>query len=486
MKNLENYLKELQSIFPDIRKRLNAGAKEEEILQLETAAGCALPADFVELYRTFDGTDLSRETGFFAGLEFLPVKSVLLELDFFRRAEDELTAMGTRAIQEAPMCELCWIPFAFDGSRAFLVLDLSPAKSGKSGQIITVDYDFDQTYLLADGMDDFFGIMTGWLREGVLTVDAADEEEAFLMEASGHLFNSLEKLTEPAGEGSSVEISLPAGFWQKHYMCQAVAKSVLAKEKIMRLSNETVDCTLFGQMENLKELILHDCELVNFGSIAKAGQLKKLIMARCTFSGEGLMALAAAPALKELGLNVMDAFGLQKLSVIKTLKSLQVREVTGIKPEELAAFTGLWELRIERMGLHDGCFLTALKHLKKLDLCWHVLDDLDFLKALPKLTEFHLGAAARNEEGLFAVPKLVKLKNFIYPVVDVGIYKNHPCLENVGMAAGVRQDFEVFAGSRVREFTVCGDITEEQMQDLYQKMKQYVRIYSYSREFPHA
>ncbi|MDE7224209.1 MAG: SMI1/KNR4 family protein, partial [Acetatifactor sp.] len=438
-----------------------------------------------ELYRFFDGEG-QEETGFMAGFRFLSLKGVIYEYDFFKGLDEELTAMGTKAVKDAPLSELCYIPFAFDSSRAFLVVDLSPADGGKYGQIVAVDYDTDRTYLLADDMDEFFGRMTAWLDEGILIVSKENREEAFLMEASGHLFNSLEELSIQE-KSSETEIALPEGFWQERYKDKKVAKNVLDKVKTMLLTDKTVDCVLFGQMDNLKELIFHDCRLEHIEGIAKAQQLKKLIFARCTFDGEDLSALSQAPALKELSLNVMDASGLTALTGVKTLRSLSIREVTGIRPEEVEGFGKLQELSIENMGLHDGGFLGELKNLKKLDLHWHVMDNLDFLPVLTKLTEFHLAAPAASEEGLSAIKELTKLKEFIYPVRDLKVYAGHPNLEQVGMAAGGVQGFEAFAGSKVNSFMVCGSLMtggseDEEMERIAANMKQYVKIYSYGRQ----
>lgn len=504
MRNMEKYLLKLEPAFPGIRERLNAGADEAELVRLEEKTEHTLPEEFRELYLSFDGED-QRETGFMAGFMFLPLKSVLYEYEFFKGVDEELTAMGTRALKEEPLSELCYIPFAFDSSRAFLVVDLSPAPEGKSGQIVAVDYDCNRTYLLADSMDEFFGRMAAWLEEGILIVNTEDGQEAFLMEASGHLFNSLEKLSIQE-ESADTGIPLPAGFWQERYKNKSVAKQVLDKEKSLLIIKKTVDCALFGQMDNLKELILHDCRLEHLEGIAEAQQLKKLIFARCTFDGEDLSALSQAPALKELSLNVMDASGLASLAGLGTLRSLSIREITGMELEKLGDFGKLQELSIEGMGLHDGDFLKELRNLKKLDLHWQVMDNLDFLPALAKLTEFHLAAPAADEKGLAAVSELKKLKEFVYPVRDLKVYANHPNLVTVGMAPGGVQGFEAFAGSKVNSFIVCGSLTadnnkwnsyaseadgetcdtprseNEEMEQLEVKMGQYVKIYSYGRK----
>ncbi|MDE7324912.1 MAG: hypothetical protein K2N63_01300 [Lachnospiraceae bacterium] len=278
------------------------------------------------------------------------------------------------------------------------------------------------------------------------------------------------------------KVLLPDGFWQEYYGGEFVPQSSLAGEKNMMIREKELDCMPFGRMENLKELILHDCNLENIGYLAKARQLKKLILVRCRLKGEDLAVLAQAPALKELSLNVMDGGGLMALAGSRTLISLTLRKVEGIKLEEIGNFARLQELRLEEMGVYDGRFLGKLENLKSLDLYWHVMENLDFLPALTKLTKFHLAKKAADEKGLSAVPKLVKLKEFIYPVVDLKIYGNHPHLEKIGMAPDVVQDFGIFLGSRINSFMICGNMPDSEMQLIKDKMEQYVKIYSYGRE----
>lgn len=482
MKNLEKYLTEVKKGIPDTEQRLNGGADEEQLRQLAEKTGCELPAELLQLYRRFDGEDMSKNIGFLAGLQFLPLDRVLSDLEFFRGAEDELTTMGTKAISEAPMCELNRIPIAFDCSRAWLAMDLSPAEGGTAGQIIAVDYDRDDCWLLADSLDALFGKMTIWLEKGILTINKTDGKEPIIMERTGHLFNSLEELTAPEANGENPEIVLPEGFWRQYYKQDSVPLDCLAQEKRMLIKEQDVDCKPFAHMENLKELIFHNCHLKNAGAIAKAPQLKNLIFVECSFDGEQLSALAQAPSLKELSLNIMSGEGLTELSGSKTLKSLRLRKVTDFELQELAAFTGIQELGIEAMELHDGAFLEKLKNLKKLDLNRHTMDNLDFLRSLTKLTEFRLASPAENEDGLSEVRTLVKLKEFIYPVKDLSIYKGHPTLEMIGMAAGVTQGFEAFEGSKVNGFTIFGNVTDEERKETKRQMERYVKIYSYGSQ----
>lgn len=254
------------------------------------------------------------------------------------------------------------------------------------------------------------------------------------------------------------------------------------KEKKMLLKGEDIDCKPFAYMENLKELILHQCHLKNAGAMAKAPQLKKLFLVECRLEGESLSVFSKAPNLKELSLNIMSAKGLMQLSELKTLKRLHLRSVTDFELKDLTAFQGIEELNIEDMELHDGAFLGELKNLKRLDLGRHTLENLDFLRSLTKLMTFHLAKAAEDEDGLSAVGTLVKLKEFIYPVKNLSIYKNHPALNKIGMAPGVFLGFEAFEGSKVNGFTILGNVTDEEREEIKRQMERYVKIYSYGSQ----
>lgn len=82
MKNLDRYLKEIKRGIPDIETRLNAGADEGRLEQLARNAGAVLPAQLLNLYRRFDGEDMAKETGFLAGLQFLPLEKALTDFAF--------------------------------------------------------------------------------------------------------------------------------------------------------------------------------------------------------------------------------------------------------------------------------------------------------------------------------------------------------------------------------------------------------------------
>ena len=57
LKNLENYLSVIKKDIPDIEQRLNAGADEKQLEKIAKKARCQLPAEFIEIYKRYDGED---------------------------------------------------------------------------------------------------------------------------------------------------------------------------------------------------------------------------------------------------------------------------------------------------------------------------------------------------------------------------------------------------------------------------------------------
>ena len=69
---------------------------------------------------------------------------------------------------------------------------------------------------------------------------------------------------------------------------------------------------------------------------------------------------------------------------------------------------------------------------------------------------------------------LVNLKEFIYPVKDLSVYKGHPALESIGMAAGVSHGFEAFEGGRVDCFTVLGRVSDEELESVREQSFRWI------------
>lgn len=482
MRAFEKYFAEVEKRMPELKARLKSGADEGRIRQAEKKTGFTFPEELKQLYLYADGECDEVQTGLFGGLDFLPLEEVEQEAEFFRQMDYELTAMGTAAVREGACLELARIPFAFDHNRCFLAVDLSPSGTGKKGQIITVDLEYDQSYLLAESLEEFFQKLSGWLEEGILVVEHT-REECYIAEKTGHLFNSLDSLAVTDQSGAGMEM-LPEGFWTKRYAGKLqdenkIPVGVLATEKRLLIKDEQISCRPLAHMINLKELILHDCVVTDFSVLAKLPQLQKLILVGCTLEDGSLSMLKNAPALKHLGLRRMNGTGLETLSGIKTLKSLYLSEMEGVCAEDIGSFVSLQELELEKNMFSGWDFLSGMKNLKILNLHDEPLPDLEFLKNLKKLTEFELYRNADQEEGLRYLPELKKLKRFLYPVKEIKVYEGCGSLEEIGFAPEVRSGFEVLSGTKVHSFTVCGKIENEELEYIADEVRKVISLSSF-------
>lgn len=475
------------SSVPIVKEGLSEGASDEEIGTLLDGIGRNNTEEIAELLKFANGEKEENNTGVIAGLYLLSSKQILSEYAYFKECGIEFTSIGTDAIMEEDNLDRKWIPFAYDCGRCFFAIDLSPAKSGKVGQIITIDLDYDQCYLLADSLCDMFEKFTKWYKEGILVINEEDGEK-YLSGKNGHFFDSLDELlVSTSVDGSLAEIA--DDYWKTQYSKKLtvtdgktfIDKGILSGEKKLYIKGKDLSLDIVRYMNNLKEVILHDCKIRDISGLANAPEITKIIFANCELVNCSLDELASSPKLKELSLNVMSGKGLEQLSGIKTLKEVSIREVKDIDAKSLAVFVNLQKLNIEKMNITDAGFVSNMKGLKILNLKSEELDNLDFLPSLTKLSEFTLQRKAKDEKGLLAINNLTKLGSFIYPVTDINVYKDCKSLTSVGFAPEVKNldNFEVFEGSNVTSFTVCGTTDKNDAEVIFTKIGKYTKICSY-------
>lgn len=249
------------------------------------------------------------------------------------------------------------------------------------------------------------------------------------------------------------------------------------------VKRENADCNKYAEMAGLNELIFHDCHIENLGALVKMPQLKVLGFARCTFGNECLPALEGAPALARINLHSMDAAGLEELHNIRNLKRLGLWNVTNFQLGNLTLYENLFTLEFDDKNFNSGDVICKFVNLKKLYLYHSVMDNLDFLKMLPKLHKFMLREAAGNEDGLAAISGMANLKEFIYPVKDLSVYKDCRKIEQIGIASSGVHGFEALEGSNVNGFTICGTErgNSRYHDEILENLRKYIKHpYSYS------
>lgn len=476
-----DFLQEMTAYLPDIMMRMNKTGNEAAIRQIEEFIGEELPTPFKTLYAQFDGEKNEPYTGLFLGFYFMDARHILETIKEFQNNDSsEITSLTTGKVSDEKMCERIMIPFAWDSSRGYFCLDMSPDTQGKKGQVVALDYDFDECILISDSLDEFYDFVLQMLKDGKCYTTSEEAEAEYFTFETGHFFNAMKDILKKDSEAGE-EIALPELFWQKHYNTDKISVSTLKEENklwIMK-DNTTVSLTPVIYMSKLRELIIHCCTITDFECICGATELKKLILVDCTFDYEKLEVLSKLSKLKEITLRKMPITDISKLAEIKSLKNLRLLDLKQLDTSQLTLFTKLQGLELEGIETDTLDFLKAYKALKELELKRVTVANLDFLQHLKKLTRFRLSQNAKEENGLQYLKELPQLKEFNYPVSDMTIYTGCDRLEEIGIDAVSFQNPQVLKDSNIKGVMVYNARNEEEAENIIHAVQQHVKLYHY-------
>ena len=230
---MKNYINELKKYMPDIEDRLVNDSCAEALGTIEEMVGKKLPADFKAIYKKYNGEKNEPYTGMILGFSLMDTANIIDSIKSFKDNDfSDITSMSVGKVLDGKMCELDIIPFAWDGSRGYICVDMAPDKKGKKGQVVALDYDYDQVTWLADSLKDFFGFVKIMLDKGKFFV--ANEEETYFEFESGHFFNIMKDILEEMyGNDVADEtlIELPEVFWRDYYKTDKVSLSEIKKQR---------------------------------------------------------------------------------------------------------------------------------------------------------------------------------------------------------------------------------------------------------------
>jgi cell wall assembly regulator SMI1/ankyrin repeat protein len=163
---------------PALRKRLNKGATDAQLQEVETATGLKLPADFVAAYTIHNGNqdgpdDLSpppepSKAGYF----LLATEDIVAEWRSWKQLLDGGEFAGRqsgpdRGIRDA-WWHFGWLPFALNGGGDSYCLDLAPTPDGKVGQVITMSHETAERKLLTPSFAQWLADLAESLEGGEL------------------------------------------------------------------------------------------------------------------------------------------------------------------------------------------------------------------------------------------------------------------------------------------------------------------------------
>lgn len=98
----------------------------------------------------------------------------------------------------------------------FEIMSMTPDINGKASQVITIDLDYDKSYLLANSIDEFYSFILRMFDAKKLFTEADEDGELYFEFESGHFFNNLDDILSES-EDNLEEIQLVDEFWKRYY-----------------------------------------------------------------------------------------------------------------------------------------------------------------------------------------------------------------------------------------------------------------------------
>lgn len=149
-----------------------------------------LPQDFIDFYKAVNGEQ--RPIGSILGFYLMSIEKMAIEYAHLcnNLRPLDIVSHPKKMIKEGGYNPM-WIPIAEDGGGSFFVLDLEPDSKGTLGQIITIDRECNDSYVVARSFTELITkTIPNELEEENLLVD--DEESPRLFEwVDGHYFNKI-------------------------------------------------------------------------------------------------------------------------------------------------------------------------------------------------------------------------------------------------------------------------------------------------------
>jgi cell wall assembly regulator SMI1 len=164
----------LRSNWPEALAELRPGASEEEIGATERHLGLMLPEEMKQFYRIHNGAGVSlfpsSDPGDPMPFTALPLEEVRADWTNWKRLVD-IGEFADRSAEAAPGVRAdwwnCgWIPLASNGGGDYQCLDLAPAPTGTTGQVISMWHENGQRQLLAPSLSEYLRLIADGLESG--------------------------------------------------------------------------------------------------------------------------------------------------------------------------------------------------------------------------------------------------------------------------------------------------------------------------------
>lgn len=358
--NLEKYkfIDELGNYIGNLKELLNTPANEEMLKEVEEIARTKLPQEFKNLYLIHNGETESVVYGSMLGMRWMDIQSIKNQIEYIEKSDFRMIDDNMR-IMKVGEYKREWIPFAEDFQGRYLALDLNPDINGKYGQVIVINVEKNDGYLIADSFDDFLDVI-------------------------------LEKFNSTELEVKEIE-NIKVVSWKKgNAYVYGVERSKKKREEIMI----KIDAQWEGILNNL--VVLQKNKITNGEiSLANLEKIKILSLSKGLFGAFDKVSLEVVKYmhnLKRIRIVSREIEGLEHLSNLKNLRELEIAgySIKEEEIEELKHINYLLELTLEDLHLKDAVAFIELKRLHKLKLRNVIMDNTNSLENLYRVKELDI------------------------------------------------------------------------------------------------
>lgn len=442
-----------------------------------------LPDSFLYLYKEYDGEN-SRTPGIFAGFSWMSNAQIVADQAILANTISEKYSNLPHQIQEVAYADY-WIPFAHDHSGSYLAVDVNPGTKGNKGQVISLDRNSDEVYVIAKSFDDFCHFIFESIANEKIIIEQEDENLLCFWK-SGHLFNDLNVLHA----STNSENIVLTGYWRDYFKNKSKDSKIAISdlEKISQLVvNERntdykgpVSFDILRYCTNLTELICHSNSVVSFESLTALSKLKKFYVRSAAFTKDSLTYLSKCTSLKDLGLISMNLDSFAQLAGLP-IKTLALVNSQLEDFDSILLLKDLSELRIEGLYANSYTVIGNLKKLKILNFKNVNLANLDFLKGM-KLAELRVNNIAVDNQYDALVASIDSLKETDWPFSDISLLQSNSTLNSIGINAKTLCNIEALRDTNISSITVFNATSEENAKTIIDQVEQYKKLSSYGFE----
>lgn len=477
---MKSMFKLLEEYIPDIRDRLNKGVGESDIKKIEELSGYDMPRCLKDIFSVANGE--KELVLWMMGFEQMTIDMIIDEYEYLTKNCENYDIVSDKPgyISEGSYSE-GWIPFASDGSGSFILLDLCPDTKGSVGQIISLDNDCKESYVIADSLEAFLKLIGDSLGNGDLKVVG---EESFIQWRDGHLFDDIEELL--IGECEDDEFIILDPYFVEHLGAEnnGMYKSQLAKVKeitIKDIDNRygVVSLEPLAYMTNLKSLVFYS-DADDIDAIIGLEKLTYIAFVGMNLLDDKWYNLSKIENLKEISIHSSVIEDLSYLKANKKLKSMRLAIIDYRVLQSVAELVQLKELKLEMVAVLDTSYLSKLKKLTKLELSAKTpLMNLDFLKNLKNLKEFKVEDRAMDEKGIIDIADLSKMVYLNYPIDDLSLVKGLEKLKEIKIDANTYCNGESLSKTNVSSLVIVGARDSDHVESIVEEIEEYRNIVSY-------